>query len=233
MTGSIIFAVSCLVFCLLFCWFRAEKATVYSLVIKTTASLCFILCGVFAIKEVGSSSVNLLILVGLVLGLIGDILLDLKVMYPKESNQYFVAGTSSFAIGHFFYFLALILFNTSVKPETFLWNILASIAAAIILTLAIMLPSKKMGLNFGKNIYIVAFYSLILSFMMAFSIAIAIFTPIFWIFASGMICFFLSDLVLSLQYFGGKDQKIFIYINHTLYYIAQALIAFSLLYLVI
>jgi len=68
-----------------------------------------------------------------------------------------------------------------------------------------------------------------LTFMVAFSFSIAIFVPIFWVFASGMLLFFLSDLVLSMQYFGGKTQKSLIYINHILYYAAQILIALSIL----
>lgn len=232
MIGSILFGVFSIVFCLLFCWFRTVKPNVYSLVLKITSSICFILCGIFAIKAMGSSNINLLIIVGLVLGLVGDILLDLKLMYPEQSNQYFVAGTSAFAIGHFFYFLSAVLYNGAVLPTHLPWNILASFAVAILLTLAIILPSKKLGMNFGKMLFVVIFYSLILTFMMAFTISIAIFNPIYWIFASGMILFFLSDLVLSLQYFGGKTQKIWVYVNHLLYYLAQTMLALSILWLI-
>ena len=65
----------------------------------------------------------------------------------------------------------------------------------------------------------------------SFAISIAIYIPIFWIFAAGMILFFLSDLVLSMQYFGGKTQKSLIYINHILYYLAQICIAISIFYI--
>lgn len=116
MIGSILFGVFSVVFCLLFCWFRTAKANVYSLMLKITSSICFILCGIFALKSVGSSNISLLIIVGLVLGLVGDILLDLKIMYPEQSNQYFVAGTFSFAVGHFFYFLSVVLYNSAVLP---------------------------------------------------------------------------------------------------------------------
>lgn len=232
MIGCIFFGVFSLIFCLLFCWFRTKKANVYSLMLKTISSVCFLLCAIFAIKTVGSSSINLLIVAGLVMGLIGDILLDLKIMYPQDDRQYFVAGTTSFAIGHFFYFMAVCLYNNAVLPANLGWNILAAVGVAIVLTLAIILPSKKMGLNFGKNIYMVVMYSFVLTFMVALSVAIAIFNPIFWIFAVGMILFFASDLVLSLQYFGGKTEKVFVWINHILYYLAQVMLAFSILYLI-
>lgn len=231
MIGSIIFAAFSVIFCLLFCWFRSEKASISSLVLKTISSVCFILCGVFATKTVGGSSFNLLIIVGLIFGLIGDIILDLKIMYPEQSNQYFVVGTSAFAIGHFFYFLSAVLYNINMISSHLLWNILASVGVAILLTLAIIFSSKKMGLNFGKMFYIVVGYSVILTFMVSFSISIAIFCPMFWIFACGMILFFASDLVLSMQYFGGKDQKVWIWVNHVLYYLAQVMIALSILFL--
>ena len=175
---------------------------------------------------------SLLIIAGLVMGLIGDILLDLKIMYPEQNNQYFVAGTISFTIGHFFYFVSAMLLNMTILPSHLLWNVLAALGFAIIMTIGTMLISKKMGLNFGKMIYLVAMYCVVLNFMVGFSVAIAIFNPIYWIFASGMILFLLSDLVLSMQYFGNATGKVFVWINHILYYLAQILIAVSVLFLI-
>ena len=231
MIGAYIFAVASFIFSIIFSWFRSVATTVYSLCLKISASVCFIISAIFAINAVGATNISLLIIVGLIFGLVGDVLLDLKIMYPKQDNEYFVSGTFSFAIGHFFYFLALIMYNCEVIPNNLIWNIIAGLVIATLLTTIIMLSSKKLGLNFGNMLWIVIIYSFILTFMMSFSIAIAIFVPQFWIFAVGMILFFLSDLVLSMQYFGGKDQKIFIYINHILYYLAQIMIAISILYL--
>ena len=233
MIGSFVFAAFSMIFCLLFCWFRSSKATVYSLCLKTASSFCFIMSAIFAINYAESSSFNLLMVAGLVLGLIGDVILDLKIMYPDQSNQYFIAGTTSFAIGHFFYFISAMTFNLNTIPTHLLWNILASLAIAIVLTTAIMLSSKKMGLNFGKMVYIVIMYSIILTFMTAFSISIAIFVPMFWLFAAGMILFLLSDLVLSMQYFGNATSKVWIFVNHILYYAAQIMLALSILFLVL
>lgn len=233
MIGSYAFAAFSLIFCLLFCWVRTTKPSVFSLCLKTISSVCFILCGIFAIKTVGESSINLLIIAGLVMGLIGDIVLDLKIMYPQEGNHYFIAGTSSFMIGHFFYFISVLLYNSNILPSHLLWNILASVGAAIIFTILTLLSSKKMGLNYGKMIYLVIAYCLILTFMTAFSISIAIFNPVFWIFAAGMILFLASDLVLSMQYFGNASGKVFVYINHILYYLAQICLAVSILFIAI
>lgn len=233
MINTIFLGVFSLVFTVLFCFFRARKACVFTLCLKTIASICFVLCAIFSIYSVGMTNINLFILVGLILGLIGDIMLDLKIAYKEEGNQYFVAGTTFFAIGHIFYFVAVLLYNIHTLPNNLLWNILISLAFAILFTLAILLLHKKLGLDFGKHIYLCMGYSLILSFMMAFSISIAIFVPMFWIFAAGMILFLLSDLVLSMQYFGSYTQKVWIYVNHLLYYAAQVLLAVQILYLAI
>lgn len=233
MIGSIVFGSFSLVFCFLFCWFRTHKANVYSLALKIVSSFCFIMCALFAISDVSSSSFNLLVVAGLVLGLIGDILLDLKIMYPQQKNHYFIAGTLSFSLGHVFYFLATLLFASKNCPASLVWIILASIGIALLSTSIIMLLSKKMGMNFGKMLYVVVLYSLVLTFMTSLCIAVAIFSPIFWVFAGGMIAFLLSDLILSMQYFGNRDEKIFVYINHVLYYLAQIALAISLLFCLI
>ena len=231
MIATYIFGALSLVLCIVFCIFRSKKASVGSLALKTAASLAFVLCGLFGINATASNTATLLIIAGLVFGLVGDIVLDLKIMYPTQSNHYFVTGTSAFAIGHIFYFVATLLLNKVELPSHLLANILISLGVAVVLTLAIMLPSKKLGLNFGSMLWVCAGYSLMLTFMMAFAISIAIYIPIFWIFAAGMILFFLSDLVLSMQYFGGKTQKSLIYINHILYYLAQICIAISIFYI--
>lgn len=225
------FGVLSIISCIAFCCVRATKASVLSLAIKTLSSVFFILCGVFSINYVGSSTMNLLIIVGLVFGLVGDIILDLKVMYPEDSDKYFVFGTSSFIFGHIFYFASVFMYNKSVLESHLLWNILISLGVAIVLTLVILLSSKKMGMDFKNMKSLVAFYSLLLTFMVAYSVSIAIYEPIFWIFAAGMIVFFLSDLVLSMQYFGGRNQKVWIYVNHILYYLAQVTLAISILFL--
>ncbi|MDE6583108.1 MAG: lysoplasmalogenase, partial [Clostridia bacterium] len=230
MTTSLILAGFSLVFCVLFCWFRAKEANVYSLLLKIISSVCFILSGIFAVISTKDLSISLYIVVGLVFGLVGDILLDLKIMYPQDDQQYFNAGTVAFMFGHIFYFLATINFNYLNAQQIFPWNLLISISVAVLITLAIMLLSKPLKINFGKSLIISAIYCFVLSLMLCYSISVAIYLPIFWIFAGGMFMFFVSDLVLSMQYFGGKTSKVLIYVNHITYYIAQIMLAISILF---
>lgn len=215
--------------CVAFCVLRAKKANVLSLAFKTISSVFFILGGIFALKVSNVFDIaQLLIIAGLVFGLVGDIILDLKIMYPEKSDAYFTFGTLSFAFGHVFYFVSALLVGKAVTPDNIWWCLLASVGVAAVLTTAIVLSSKTMKLDFGKHLPLVIIYTAILTFMVSFTISIAIFAPIYWIFASGMICFFLSDLVLSMQYFGGRSEKVWIYVNHILYYAAQILLALSI-----
>ena len=232
MVTSLILAGFSLVFCVLFCWFRAKEANVYSLVLKIMSSLCFILSGIFAVITTKDLSISLYIVVGLVFGLIGDILLDLKIMYPQDDQQYFNAGTVVFMFGHIFYFLATFNYNYLNVQNIFPWNLLIAIGCAAVITLAVMLLSKPLKINFGKNLIISTIYCFVLSLMLCYSISVAIYLPIFWIVAAGMFMFFVSDLVLSMQYFGGKISKVWIYVNPITYYIAQIMLAISILFII-
>lgn len=231
MLGSIVFAVLCIVITLLFCWLRSTKATFYSLTLKILASLCFIFSAIIALSLIGFDSVvGIMILVGMICGLAGDILLDLKVMYPQKNDVLFLTGTLSFAIGHVFYFVALLLTNLQVGAISLAWAIPVSLVLAVAFALGIQLASKKMNMEFGKVRWAVIIYSIILAFMFFYSVCVAILVPMVWIFAGGMLLFLLSDLILSMQYFGGKTQVLFIYINHVLYYLAQIMFALFILF---
>ena len=68
--------------------------------------------------------------------------------------------------------------------------------------------------------------------MSAFSILIGCFSPKFLIFAAGITLIFVSDLILSLQYFGGKqDSPVLTALNHAIYYLGQITIA-TMLYFI-
>ena len=68
--------------------------------------------------------------------------------------------------------------------------------------------------------------------MVGFSIYLAVLAQEFIIFAGGIILIFLSDLVLSQNYFleGKENDKFLIIVNHALYYAGQILMA-TFLYL--
>ena len=154
--------------------------------------------------------------------MIGDMVLDLKVIYPDSDKYYLNTGMTAFFLGHGCYITAISLLSSL---DSLLKPIFIALAVAIALTVFITLSSKSMGLNFGKFTIQTIGYTLILTFAMAYSFVLAIMGGGLWLTFVGLALFFLSDIVLSFQYFGGKiANKPLIAINHALYYSAQIIL---------
>jgi hypothetical protein len=202
---------------------RVTKGGVPGLLTKTFASVCFIALGVAGAlslyPHIEKSAI--LILFGLVMGLIGDIVLDLKIIYPESNDLYLNSGMISFGVGHFLYLAAIILlisFNLN--------TLLVCIAITLPISALIMFASKLIKIHFGKFIVHAVLYTIILVFMSVYTIVLAIADTKLSLMAVGMVLFLLSDLVLSPMYFAGKqDDKFMCVANHTLYYAAQICIA--------
>jgi uncharacterized membrane protein YhhN len=166
-------------------------------------------------------------MMGLVCGLIGDILLDLKIVYTESSSLYQHGGMIAFLAGHLFYLTALIIFFG------FSW---IPVIIALALAIIIALVSKYiLKFNFAEHTIDTYAYSFVLSYMMTQACYAAVtqgFTACTVLLAAGSILFLLSDLVLVMTYYDGKDSRPFIAVNHVLYYAAQFTIALSILYFV-
>ena len=224
---SIGFTIGAGLMAVLFIVIRAWKGGLVSMLLKALASLGFVAMGVIglAVSELENKIPLGLMVLGLVLGMIGDILLDLKVIYDND-KIYLNAGMLSFGLGHLAYFSALTLL--AYETEKTLWlPVLVSIGVALAVTAVILIGGKKlMKLDFGEYLTQTITYTILLSFMVEYSLILAILEACPWIVFIAMALFFLSDVVLSTQYFGGKlHDKLYIVINHVLYYSAQILIA--------
>ncbi len=212
---------------------KGVSGGVIAMFVKTIASLGFIglgLAGLFA--GVGNVQAAAFIIFGLVMGLIGDIVLDLKVVYlgKKEEPIYLSGGMASFGIGHIFYFVAIYLLLGSSIVSGALIGVCLAVAAVV--AFAMVLGGEKfMGFKFGNFTIHSIIYAFMLVFMGAFSIGCCIVmqNTKMALFASGMILFLLSDVVLTQMYFGGRPtDKSLCVINHVLYYAAQICIAASI-----
>ena len=216
-----------LLFTILFLIVRTTVGGAYGIVTKSLASFSFILLGAVGIMWGGFDTYSLFVMLGLVCGLIGDIVLDNKVVYKEHENIYLNAGMLSFGIGHIFYFVASSFLAAGVGKSGHI--LIIALGISLIATLLIMLSSKPLKLNFGKFFYQTLAYTLILTFMSAYSIVLACYVPNLWVFAAGITLILVSDLVLSTQYFGGKqDSKLLTWLNHVPYYLGQIMIAASL-----
>ena len=74
-------------------------------ILKGAAALMFVLIGLSA---EGNGPGDHLFVVGLIFGMIGDILLNLRYIFPKQGQKIFLGGIVAFLIGHLLYLAGLI-----------------------------------------------------------------------------------------------------------------------------
>jgi len=204
---------------------RDEKGSPIALILKTVTSIFFMLTALIALSQnEDAQKYSYFIIAGLLFGLIGDIALDLKFVYPQDDALYTYSGMTSFSLGHVFYLTALIFY--------FGFNVWALVAAVVIAAAVLCVTKFAMKFDYGKYIWITAIYSLLLMYFMCQSVytVITSFSLSTLYLAIGGVMFALSDAVLSMEYFGGKNSKALIAVNHITYYLAQYAIALSILY---
>ena len=220
----------CLVFYLL------EKTKRYSLkgvLLKTIVSLLFVGVSAFAAYENKGHVLNPFIIAGLIVGLTGDIWLDLKYVYPKDDKLYTYAGFIVFGVGHILFVTGMFL--EFLGDAHFLYVIVPILAAALI-GVGNLFLAKPMKLDFKDMKWVVFAYSVLLfsTPLSALSLLIASGwqNASLWMLFAGGISFAISDLVLSGTYFGkGHEKPLDFILNYLFYYGAQFTIAFSLLFL--
>lgn len=233
---STAFIVTVTVACVLFVVFmvlrltvatRSASGGVTAMFAKAAASVAFIAIAVAGLYE-GAPRAGLFVLAGLVFGLIGDIVLDLKVVYLEQPEEgvYLTGGMVSFGLGHVMFLTALCLLYGGLMSGALVGG---SVAVAAVMAAATVFGGKKfMKLDFGKFTVHALLYGFCLMFMSALGIGLAIVagTRELIVFAVGMVLFLLSDMVLTTMYFGGKPRdKVLCTVNHALYYAAQITIA--------
>ena len=175
---------------------------------------------------------GLMIIMGLVFGLLGDIYLDQKWVYPDDDEKYLYAGFAVFAIGHFFYVGAMIM----TAGLNFTHMLIASVLA-ILVVIVNLIMERITKLNFHKFRLVVSLYSFVVGLTM--TTALVAFAVTYM--ASGLILavpylvftvagalFLVSDIILSSQYFGTHNTPLFFVMNHVTYYLAQYLIALTI-----
>ena len=95
----------CLCLAGVFLWQESKKNYVPAVILKGLASLCFVILG-FCLSK-GSPAARL-ITVGLLLGCIADVLLNLRYVFEKKGQLIFLAGIVVFLSCHILYLAAVI-----------------------------------------------------------------------------------------------------------------------------
>lgn len=217
-------------------FYLIEKCKGYSLksvLIKTVVSLFFIATAIAATIQNRGHILNDFIIASLIVGLLGDIFLDLKYVYPKDDKLYTYAGFVAFGIGHILFVIGLLL---EFYMEGNMLYFLIPIAGAILFVIINLLLEKPMKHNFKGYKVIISIYAFLLAMNPFTSLMLCIYLnwsniTLIMMFVGGIL-FAISDLVLSNTYFGkGHEKPIDFILNYLTYYGAQYIIAFSLLFL--
>lgn len=214
---------------------RVKEGGVKAAFIKALASTLFVGTGCAAVASVLDSekiSFALFVIMGLVLGLMGDIWLDLKWVYPKDDNIFTFAGFGAFMIGHFLFITGLFMNYADFSQPLY---IVIPVVLALALAVGVIVLEKPMKMIYGKFKAITGVYGFVLSFMTFLSGSLALMNnfkvmTLNFMFVGGVF-FLLSDLILSGTYFGeGKRRSVDIVTNHVSYYAAQFVIASAILF---
>ena len=209
----------CLCLAGVFLWQEKEEKYVPAVVLKGLASFCFVLIGFLAGR--GGDAVSRKILIGLVLGCVADVLLNLRWVVRGKGQTVFLVGILVFLIGHILYLAAVLPLQPGWIP---------CVLAGIVLTALLMawifskVTAKKAFKIFG------VFYigAVVLLNCVAVRNLIAAPSAFTGVFALGSFLFLISDIVLILNTFTGQSRFSLRVTNITLYYLGQILIAVSL-----
>ena len=225
---------------LLFVYIR-EKIKSYSVkavILKSLVSALFVTVGVYgtwlAAAKGNDSLLCPFVVLGLLLGLLGDIWLDLKYVFPEKDGPFTYAGFCVFGVGHILFISGMLMsYYPAGKPTT----VILPILLALVLSAGNAFMEKPMKLHYGKFKPIVLAYGVVLFAMVLISGSLALSygwkeLPLNLLFIGGVF-FAISDLILSGTYFGvGKERPIDLALNYITYYSAQFLIASALVFLV-
>lgn len=223
------FILSIVVVCGIYVREKLKGASLKALLLKISTTVLIIFYSIFIVMTNQETlTIGLIIISALILGLIGDLVLDLKLIYPKDDTFYTYFGFGSFMLGHLIYIVYFLYqFPLSIISYSFIFGLAG---VTIFIVLATEFPMK---LNYGKFRIIVSVYAFVLSLIMFLSVWVGIkySNNGILIFGIGMIFFLISDLILSQSYFGKNEKDWMIISNYTFYYGAQFLIASSLLFI--
>ena len=216
-----------------------EKIKAYSVkavLIKASVSALFIAVGVYGVHVSAANGngnpIGMLVIMGLVCGLLGDIWLDLKYVFPEQDLLFTYAGFATFGVGHVLYIAGMLV---RFFPPGGMVFVLVPIALAIVVSFINAALEKPMKLNYGPMKPTVIAYGVLLFSTLFLSGSLAFGygwqeSALNLLFA-GAILFTASDLVLSGTYFGtGHERPIDFVRNYFTYYPAQFLIATALMF---
>jgi len=215
---------------MLYIYVELKKNPLTAWVAKALASLSFVILGVFAFTEnLGYvHPVVPWVMIGLTSGLIGDLVLALRPLRPKEEDKTIIVfGILFFSLGHLSFLLGLSeIPGLNVSPIAF---IIGLGIAGVVVYMSYLLKFKMGKARIPSYVYAFLIFSMIAqSVMFYIEVPDATF---FLLFMMGAILFGISDLILAPIYYQNQQKPMMIILNLVTYYGAQILIALSLFFI--
>lgn len=206
---------------ILFILQEKNKRYVAADILKGLASLMFVIIGIIGYLRLQPDPWACKILVGLIFGMIGDIVMNLRFVLKEDAEQKaFLGGILAFLIGHVMYLLALIPISVHMWASIIIGAVLAAgLLIYIFKTMEVKTAFKIFGVFYLGAIMIMT--------VMAVDIAIVTIYQPYIMYAVGAVLFMASDIVLIFNTFSGKTVFSKRVLNLSLYYIGQLLIAGS------
>lgn len=192
---------------------------------KTLASVGFLLVGILCACATplgpGRTSYTVFMLIGLILGLVGDVSLAYQEVFPRQKERYFLVGLGAFLMGHLFYIAAFAFLPQSGA----LW-----LLVAVLLFLALLCAQRFFRVDLGTMRLPVYAYAAVISIMAGLASGMAVGGQNLqgWLVCIAAWLFVFSDGVLALLYFGRPRGRWLTAANLGSYYLAQLLLALSI-----
>ena len=195
-----------------------------AVILKGTAALLFCIIGAVAMATASvDQGFARLVVIGLFCGMIGDVLLNLRFVFPKVGQKIFLLGVAAFLTGHILYLCAIIPLSQNLLPCL----IVGTVLAAVLLTWIFKTLTVKLAFKIFGVLYIGA---IVLMTAVAIGNVLTTASTAAWMHAVGAVLFTLSDIVLIFNTFGTEQKFSMRITNLSLYYMGQLMIAASLFY---
>lgn len=223
-TFAVVLAVAGMVLQGIFIAVEHKEKYVHAVILKGAAAVLFCIIGMLAMGASANRDFAKLVLFGLCFGALGDILLNLRFVFPKNGQKIFLVGVVAFLTGHILYLCAIVPLSRNLIPCLAVGAILAAaLLTWIFKTLTVKLAFKIFGV-----LYIGA---IVLMTAVAIGNVITVPGTAAWMHAVGAVLFTLSDIVLIFNTFGAEQKFSMRITNLSLYYMGQLLIASSLFFI--
>lgn len=224
-TGILLLALAGILIQATFIAVEHKEKYVAAVILKGSAACVFCIIGFLGYGNASVAAFAGPVFAGLLFGALGDILLNLRFVFPKVGQKIFLGGVAAFLVGHILYLAALIPLSEALLPCIAVGAVIAAaLLAWIFKTLTVKLAFKIFGVLYIGAVVLmtaVAMGNLIADSQSLTNI----------LYAVGAVAFTVSDIVLIFNTFGTTQRFSLRITNLSLYYLGQLLIASSLFFI--